>query len=40
MDRRRLLQWLLGLSAIPMISAGLARAKDRAGAVLAKSKAE
>jgi peptide-methionine (R)-S-oxide reductase len=40
MDRRRSLKWLFGLSALPMISAGVARAKEGAGAVLRKSKAE
>ncbi len=40
MDRRRSLKWLLGLSALPLINAGLAWAQDRAGAVLRKSKAE
>jgi len=40
MDRRLSLKWLLGLSALPMINAGLAWAKDAAGPVLRKSKAE
>lgn len=44
MDRRRSLKWLSGLSALPVLGAGLARAKerakDRAGAVLRKSKTE
>jgi len=40
MDRRRTLKWLLSLSALPMVSAGLARAKDAAAPVLRKSKAE
>lgn len=40
MDRRRSLKWLLGLSALPIISAGLAPAKEGAGPVLRKSKAE
>ena len=40
MDRRRSLKWLFGLSALPTISAGLALAMDRPGAVLRKSKAE
>ncbi len=40
MDRRRSLKWLLGLSALPMINAGLALAKEAAGPVLRKSKAE
>lgn len=43
MNRRRLLNWLPGLSALltfPMIAAGLARAKDRPGPALRKSRAE
>ena len=40
MDRRQSLKWLFSLSAVPMINAGLARAKDRAGPTLRKSKAE
>jgi len=40
MDRRRSLKWLLGLSALPMINAGLAPAKESAGPALRKSKAE
>ena len=40
MDRRRSLQWLFGLSALPIINAGLALAKDGAGPVLRKSKSE
>ena len=40
MDRRRSLKWLLGLTALPMIDIGGARAKDRAGAALRKSNAE
>ena len=40
MDRRRSLKWLLGLSALPMINAGLTWAKDAAGPVLRKSKTE
>lgn len=39
MDRRRSLKWLLGLSALPIIGAGYARAKDAAGPTLRKSKA-
>ncbi|MBE0619099.1 MAG: peptide-methionine (R)-S-oxide reductase MsrB [Burkholderiales bacterium] len=40
MDRRRSLKWLLGLSALPMVNAGFALAKEGAGPVLRKSKAE
>ena len=40
MDRRRSLKWLFGLSALPIINAGLALAKDGAGPALRKSKAE
>jgi peptide-methionine (R)-S-oxide reductase len=40
MDRRRLLKWLLGLSVLPIISAGVALAKVGVGPVLRKSKAE
>ncbi len=40
MDRRRSLKWLLGLCALPALGAGPARAKDSAGPVLLKSKAE
>ncbi|HUX23034.1 MAG TPA: peptide-methionine (R)-S-oxide reductase MsrB [Burkholderiales bacterium] len=40
MDRRRSLKWLLGLSALPMINAGFVLAKQGAGPVLRKSKAE
>ena len=40
MDRRRSLQWLFGLSALPIINAGLALAKDAAGPTLRKSKSE
>jgi len=40
MDRRRSLKWLFGLSALPIINAGLARAKDGTGSALRKSKAE
>jgi len=40
MDRRRSLKWLFGLSALPIINAGLALAKDGAGPALLKSKAE
>ena len=40
MDRRQTMKWLLGLSALPMIVTGLARAKDAPGPVLRKSKAE
>ena len=40
MDRRRSLKWLLGLSALPMINAGLALAKEGTGPALRKSKAE
>ena len=40
MDRRQSMKWLLGLSALPMIVTGLARAKDASGPVLRKSKAE
>ena len=40
MDRRGSLKWLLGLSALPIINAGLALAKDGAGTVLRKSKSE
>ena len=40
MDRRRSLKWLFGLSALPIINAGLALAKDGAGTVLRKSKSE
>ncbi len=40
MDRRRSLKWLLGLSALPIISAGAALAKDAGAPVLRKAKAE
>ena len=40
MDRRGSLKWLFGLSALPIINAGLALAKDGAGPVLRKSKSE
>jgi peptide-methionine (R)-S-oxide reductase len=40
MNRRRSLKWLLGLTALPMIGAGLAPAKEGTGPVLRKSKAE
>ena len=40
MNRRQSLKWLFGLSVLPMINVGLARAKDRAGPALRKSKAE
>ena len=40
MDRRRSLQWLFGLSALPFVGAGLVRAKDGDGPVLRKSKTE
>ena len=40
MDRRRSLKWLLGLSVLPIITAGLTWAKDAAGPALRKSKAE
>jgi len=40
MDRRRSLKWLLGLSVFPIINARFALAKDGAGAVLRKSKAD
>jgi len=40
MDRRLSLKWLLGLSALPMLRSGGARAKDAAVPVLRKSKAE
>jgi len=40
MDRRRSLKWLLGLSALPMINAGLTSAKEGAGPALRKTKAE
>jgi len=40
MDRRQLLKWLLGFSALPMINAGPAWGKDAAGPALRKSKTE
>jgi len=40
MDRRRSLQWLFGLSVLPMTGAGLALAKEGASPPLRKSKAE
>ncbi len=40
MDRRRSLKWLLGVLALPMVGAGIVRAKDGAGPALRKSKAE
>jgi peptide-methionine (R)-S-oxide reductase len=40
MDRRRSLKSLMGLFALPMATAGLARAMERAGPALRKSKAE
>ena len=40
MDRRRSLKWLLGLSVLPMITAGFTWAKVAAGPALRKSKAE
>jgi peptide-methionine (R)-S-oxide reductase len=40
MDRRRSVKWLLGLFALPMIGAGISRAKDSAVPALRKSKAE
>ena len=40
MDRRQLFGWLLGSSALSMIGAGIARAKDSAAAKLSKPKAE
>ena len=40
MNRRRTLKWLFGLSALPIIGAGLAPAKETAGPELRKSKAE
>jgi peptide-methionine (R)-S-oxide reductase len=40
MERRQSLKWLFGLFALPMFSAGLARAMDRAGPALRKSNAE
>jgi peptide-methionine (R)-S-oxide reductase len=40
MDRRRSLQWLFGLSALPLLGAGFSLAKDKSVAVLKKTKAE
>ena len=40
MDRRQSLKWLFGLSALPMINAGIAWAKDGPVPALHKSKAE
>ena len=40
MDRRRSLKWLFGLSTLQIFNAGSALAKDAAGPVLRKSKAE
>jgi peptide-methionine (R)-S-oxide reductase len=40
MNRRLSLKWLLGLSVLPMLRSGLAGAKDAAGPLLRKSKAE
>ena len=40
MDRRRSLEWLLGLSALPIINTGFALAKEGTGSALRKSKAE
>jgi len=40
MNRRRMLQWLFGLAALPTLTGGAALAKDSAGPVLRKSKAE
>ena len=40
MDRRRSLKWLCGLSILQIFNAGFALAKDAAGPVLRKSKAE
>lgn len=40
MDRRRSMKWLFGLAVLPMVTTGFARAADRAGPVLSKSKAE
>lgn len=40
MDRRRSLKWLFGLSILQIFNAGFALAKDAAGPVLRKSKAE
>jgi len=40
MNRRRLLQWMFGLAALPALNSGTAFAKDGVGPVLRKSKAE
>ncbi len=40
MNRRRLLNWLTGLSALPILAPGPARATDRPGPPLRKSRAE
>lgn len=40
MDRRRSLKYLFGFSLLPLFSAGIAQAKDAAGPLLRKSKAE
>lgn len=40
MDRRGSLKWLFGVLALPIVGAGIVGAKDSAGPVLRKSKAE
>ncbi|MHB8666972.1 MAG: peptide-methionine (R)-S-oxide reductase MsrB [Burkholderiales bacterium] len=40
MNRRQSMKWLAGFSVLPLIAAGVARAKDQAGPVLRKSKSE